>query len=139
PRIRVVSVGLATPNSYPFTLTHSASARLSPYTTLFRSSGLSVGGLSMPLTLAPGQKTSFSVVFAPASTGNMTGSVSLVSNALNSTTTIALIGTGVHHLQPQLSVVPPSARFEDVRVGPRTPQTITLINSDTAKVSISHL
>src|SRR2546426_9281089 len=64
-------------------------------------SGLSVGGLSLPLTLTPGQKTSFSVVFAPASTGNITGSVSLVSNALNSPTTIALSGIGVQPLQPQ--------------------------------------
>src|SRR5437899_12861181 len=67
----------------------------------------------MPLTRAPGQKTIFSVVFAPASRGNMTGSVSLVSNALNSPTTIALSGIGVQPLQPQLSVIPPSASFGD--------------------------
>src|SRR2546422_370720 len=96
-----------------------------------------MGGLSLPLTLTPGQKTSFSVVFAPASTGNMTGSVSLVSNALNSTTTIALSGTGVQPLQPQLSVIPPSASFGDVAVGTRNSQTITLINSGTGNVTIS--
>src|SRR3989441_1021452 len=97
-------------------------------------SGLSVTGLSLPLTLTPGQKTTFSVVFAPASTGNITGSVSLVSNALNSPTTIALSGTAV---QPQLSVVPPSASFGDVAVGTRNTQTITLINSGTGNVTIS--
>src|SRR5207302_596233 len=126
----------------------------SPYTSLFRStssgsasvtvsqahvsgSGLSVGGLRLPLTLTPGQKTTFSVAFAPANTGNITGSVSLVSNALNSPTTIALSGTGVQPLQPQLSVVPPSASFGDVAVGTRNSQTITLINSGTGNVTIS--
>src|SRR5438445_47213 len=91
----------------------------------------------MPLTLAPGQKTIFSVVFAPASRGNITGSVSLVSNAPNSPTTIALSGIGVQPLQPQLSVVPPSASFGDVAVGTRNSQTITLINSGTGNVTIS--
>src|SRR2546426_12431507 len=61
-------------------------------------------------------------------------SVSLVSNAPNSPTTIALSGTAV---QPQLSVVPPSASFGDVAVGTRNSQTITLINSGTGNVTIS--
>src|SRR2546426_7270879 len=100
-------------------------------------SGLSVGGLSLPLTLTPGQKTSFSVVFAPASTGNITGSVSLVSNALNSPTTIALSGTGVQPLQPQLSVTPPSASFGNVRDGTRNTYAFTLTNSASASVTVS--
>src|SRR2546425_469670 len=100
-------------------------------------SGLSVGGLSLPLTLTPGQKTSFSVVFAPASTGNMTGSVSLVSNALNSPTTIALSGIGVQPLQPQLSVNPPSASFGDVAVGTRNTYAFTLTNSGRAEHTAS--
>src|SRR5712664_1635541 len=131
------NVGVGTRNTYAFTLTNSGSASVTVSQAHVSGSGLSVGGLSMPLTLAPGQKTNFSVVFAPASTGNITGSVSLVSNALNSPTTIALSGIGVQPLQPQLSVVPPSASFGDVAVGTRNSQTITLINSATANVAIS--
>src|SRR2546427_265499 len=99
-----------------FTMTNSGSASVTVSQANVSGSGLSVGGLSLPLTLTPGQKTNFSVAFAPANTGNITGSVSLVSNALNSPTTIALSGTGVQPLQPQLSVVPPSASFGDVAV-----------------------
>src|SRR2546426_809036 len=105
------NVGVGTRNTYAFTLTNSGSASVTVSQAHVSGSGLSVGGLSMPLTLAPGQKTNFSVVFAPASRGNITGSVSLVSNALNSPTTIALSGIGVQPLQPQLSVTPPSASF----------------------------
>src|SRR2546426_50250 len=128
------NVGVGTHNTYAFTLTNSGSASVTVSQANVSGSGLSVGGLSLPLTLTPGQKTTFSVVFAPASTGNITGSVSLVSNALNSPTTIALSGTAV---QPQLSVVPPSASFGDVAVGTRNSQTITLINSGTGNVTIS--
>src|SRR2546422_361984 len=124
-------------NTYAFTLTNSGSASVTVSQANVSGSGLSVGGLSLPLTLTPGQKTNFSVAFAPANTGNITGSVSLVSNALNSPTTIALSGTGVQPLQPQLSVVPPSASFGDVAVGTRNSQTITLINSGTGNVTIS--
>src|SRR5437870_5044187 len=131
------NVGVGTRNTYAFTMTNSGSASVTVSQANVSGSGLSVGGLSLPLTLTPGQKTSFSVVFAPASTGNMTGSVSLVSNALNSPTTIALSGIGVQPLQPQLSVIPPSASFGDVAVGTRNTQTITLINSGTANVTIS--
>src|SRR5947209_1652645 len=128
------NVGVGTRNTYAFTLTNSGSASVTVSQANVSGSGLSVGGLSLPLTLTPGQKTTFSVVFAPASTGNITGSVSLVSNALNPPTTIALSGTAV---QPQLSVVPPSASFGDVAVGTRNSQTITLINSGTGSVTIS--
>src|SRR5437899_3051227 len=131
------NVGVGTRNTYAFTLTNSGSASVTVSQANVSGSGLSVGGLSLPLTLTPGQKTTFSVVFAPASTGNITGSVSLVSNALNSPTMIALSGIGVQPLQSQLSVVPPSASFGDVAGGPRNTQTITLINSGTGNVTIS--
>src|SRR5437879_3141614 len=131
------NVGVGNRNTYAFTLTNSGSASVTVSQAHVSGSGLSVGGLSLPLTLTPGQKTAFSVVFAPASRGNITGSVSLVSNAMNSPTTIALSGIGVQPLQPQLSVVPPSASFGDVAVGTRNSQTITLINSGTGNVTIS--
>src|SRR3989442_586076 len=131
------NVGVGTRNTYAFTLTNSGSASVTVSQANVSGSGLSVGGLSLPLTLTPGQKTTFSVVFAPASTSNMTGSVSLVSNALNSPTMIALSGTGAQPFQPQLSVRPPSASFGNVAVGTRNSQTITLINSGTANVTIS--
>src|SRR2546425_911583 len=98
-------------------MTNSGSSSVTVSQAKVSGSGIRVGGLSPPVPLTPGQKTTFSVVFAPASTGNITGSVSLVSNALNSPTTIALSGIGVQPLQPQLSVTPPSASFGDVEIG----------------------
>ncbi|HET6932014.1 MAG TPA: choice-of-anchor D domain-containing protein, partial [Candidatus Acidoferrum sp.] len=56
--------------------------------------GFTTSSIALPLSLAAGQSTSFSVTFAPASTGSLAGSVSVVSNAANSPLAIALSGTG---------------------------------------------
>jgi len=56
--------------------------------------GFSTSGIAMPLSLAAGQSASFTVTFAPASAGNLPGSVTIVSNATNSPLTVALSGTG---------------------------------------------
>src|SRR3989454_134962 len=131
------NVGVGNRNTYAFTLTNSGSASVTVSQAHVSGSGLSVGGLSLPLTLTPGQKTTFSVVFAPASRGNITGSVSLVSNAMNSPTTIALSGIGVQPLQPQISVTPPSASFGNVGVGTRNTYAFTMTNAGSASVTVS--
>src|SRR2546426_860693 len=131
------NVGVGSRNTYALTLTNSGSASVTVSQAHVSGSGLSVGGLSLPLTLTPGQKTTFSVVFAPASRGNITGSVSLVSNALNSPTTIALSGTGVQPLQPQLSVIPPSTSFAHVGVADSITYAFTPTNSSNASVTVS--
>src|SRR5437879_13280895 len=85
-----------------------------------------IRGLSLPLTLPPGQSSTLSVQFAPTTTGSASGGVSLVSDAPNSPSTIALSGTGV---QPQHSITLGSASCRDVLEGTTGAQTLTLTNS----------
>ena len=54
----------------------------------------SATGFALPLTLAAGQSTSFSVTFAPTTTGSLSGSVTVTSNATNSPLAISLSGSG---------------------------------------------
>ncbi len=56
--------------------------------------GFSVSGVTFPVTLKPGQSTSFTVTFAPQASGSVSGSISFVSNAANSPTTETFTGTG---------------------------------------------
>jgi hypothetical protein len=58
-------------------------------------SGFTLTALTVPLTLAASQSTSFTVQFAPAAAGSVVGSVTILSNAVNSPLTISLMGTGV--------------------------------------------
>jgi len=58
-------------------------------------SEFAVSGLSLPLVLAAGQRSSFSVSFNPATSGSVTGTVSLTNSGTVSDVTIALSGSGV--------------------------------------------
>ncbi len=56
--------------------------------------GFSISAPALPVTLMAGQSAYLAVEFAPSVAGSVTGSVSLVSNAVNVPSTIALSGTG---------------------------------------------
>jgi Abnormal spindle-like microcephaly-assoc'd, ASPM-SPD-2-Hydin len=57
--------------------------------------GYTLSNLSLPLTLTAGQSTSFTVTFAPTSSGTFNGTASLTSNATTSPNIESLSGTGV--------------------------------------------
>src|SRR5947209_6580461 len=115
-------------------MVNSGSASLTIAHGNFTGAGFSISGLTFPLTLAARQVNTLSVQFAPTATGSVSGSVSLVSDAPNSPSTIALSGTGV---QPQLSITPASVSFGNVLVSSTEAQTITLTNSGTANLTIA--
>src|SRR5207302_1029240 len=96
--------------------------------------GFSISGLTFPLTLPPGQSSTFNVQFDPTTTGSVSGSVSLVSHPPTSHSTIALSRTGV---QPQLSVVPASVCFGNVLVGSTEALNLPLTTSVNANLTIS--
>jgi Cep192 domain 4/Abnormal spindle-like microcephaly-assoc'd, ASPM-SPD-2-Hydin/HYDIN/CFA65/VesB-like, Ig-like domain len=95
--------------------------------------GYSISGLSAT-ALKPGQSTAFTVQFSPSGVGAASGSISITSNAPNSSLTISLSGSGI---QPQLGANPSSASFGNVIIGNSNSQTINLTNGGTAAVSIS--
>jgi Abnormal spindle-like microcephaly-assoc'd, ASPM-SPD-2-Hydin len=96
--------------------------------------GFTVAALNLPLTLSPGQSVTFSASFAPLSAGSAAGSVSVISNALNTTLMMPLAGTGM--AQGQLAVTPASADFGSVTVGTSKTQSGTLTASGSS-VSVS--
>ncbi len=75
------------------TLTNSGTASVTISQADLTGTGFSVN--SILLTLAAGQTTTFDVTFAPATSGSATGSLSLLSDAANSPTTLSLAGNGV--------------------------------------------
>ena len=66
--------------------------------------GYSVSGITFPVTVAAGKSVSFTVTFAPQTSGSSPGSVSFVSNASNSPTTETLVGTGIQPAQHSVSL-----------------------------------
>jgi hypothetical protein len=57
--------------------------------------GITTGGVTSGTTIAPGQSATVDVTFAPKTTGSVSGSVKVTSNATNSPATIGLTGDGV--------------------------------------------
>jgi Cep192 domain 4/Abnormal spindle-like microcephaly-assoc'd, ASPM-SPD-2-Hydin len=88
-------------------------------------SGFSVSGFTSPLTLTPGQKYSFSAIFAPQSAGSAAGSISIVSNASNPSLAIPLSGTAT--AAGQLAVAPTTLNFYSVVVGTNASLSASLV------------
>jgi fibronectin type 3 domain-containing protein len=87
-------VTLGSSSKQTITLTSSGTASVTISQAAITGTGFRISGLSLPLTLAAGQNATFKVTFAPTTTGSVTGSLSVVSNATNSPATVSLSGTG---------------------------------------------
>jgi hypothetical protein len=99
--------------------------------------GFSLSGLTTPTTLAAGQSATFTVVFAPQTTGSVSGNVILTSNGANPTLTIPLSGTGV--AAGQLASSPSSEDFGSVTVGTQQTSLETVTNTGGSSVNISQV
>jgi len=111
------------------TLTNSGNSDITVSQATVSGSGFSVSALSLPLTLALGQSFTFSAAFAPTSTGNASGSISVVSDASNSPLAISLSGNGTP--AGQLNVTPTALNFGSVAVGTSAslPATLSAMGS----------
>jgi hypothetical protein len=97
-------------------------------------SGFSMNGLTIPATVAAGQSVTFTVTFAPQSSGSASGNVTITSDAPNPTLNIGLSGSSA--ASGQLSVSPASLSFGSVTVGSNKSLTGTLTASGSS-VTIS--
>ncbi len=88
-----VSVGAAA--SASVTLTNTSNSYITITNVSITGAGMTASGVPSGIILAPQQAASVSVVFAPAGTGSVAGSVSINSDAAGSPTTIAVTGTGI--------------------------------------------
>ncbi len=75
----------------------------------------STSGLNVPVTLTAGQSVTFTATFAPTGAGAVSGTLSVISNASNSTLNVALSGTGT--APGTLAVSPTTLSFGNVAVG----------------------
>jgi hypothetical protein len=129
------SVQVGSSTSLSETLTNSGGSSLTISAAAASGSGFSLSGLTLPLTLTAGQSTSFTVLFAPTTSGAASGSVSITSNGSNPTLSIPLSGTAV--TQGDLIANPTSLAFGSIQVGTSKSLTETLNNSGGTSLTIS--
>lgn len=131
-----VSVGLL--SSQAVRLTNTGGLNLSVSSAELTGDRFSLSGLSLPLTLLPGESASFTVVFAPIAATSTDGQLLIATNAPGSPFALALRGTGVDSVFG-LSVSPTSIQFGNVRVGASASQIVTLSNNGTSPALVSQL
>ncbi len=98
------SVTVGSSSTQTVTLTNTGNSDLNISQINVSGAGFSASGLVPPLTLMAGQTATFDVAFSPTTSGAVSGSVTVVSNATNSPASIPLAGSGA---QAALAVVFP--------------------------------
>jgi len=122
--------------SQPVIISNSGTATLTITAVTVTGSGFGVSGFSLPLTVSAGQQATITAAFLPGSSGAVSGSVSITSNAPTSPTTINLTGTG---LQAQISANPMSVNFGTVVDQSTNSQPIILTNNGNATLTFSQI
>lgn len=130
------SVLVGTTASYPVTLTNPGNASATVSAMGISGSGFSLNGVSTPITVGAGQSAAFTVRFAPTTTGNASGTLSITSNAPGSPITVPVSGSASNS-QPELTVNPPIVNFGNINVGSNASQNVSLSNSGSAALTVS--
>ena len=129
------NVVIGTNKTLSETLTNTGGSSLTISAATITGSGMSISGLTLPVTLNAGQSTTFSVKFSPTAAGAVSGNLTITSNGSNPTLTIPVSGTGV--TPGTLDPTPDSLAFGSVTVGGSASLTQTLTNIGGANVTIS--
>jgi hypothetical protein len=124
--------------SQTITVTNTGTAPLTIAQLSVSGNAYSVSGLVTPLTIAAGSNTTFGVLFAPTTAGNLTGNVSIASNAPNSPNILSLSGTG-SAASATLSSNPASVSFANVNAGSSSSKTVTITNNGNTSLTISKI
>jgi len=106
------------------TLTNSGGATVTIIQAKVSGTGFGITGLTLPLTLNPGQSSTFAATFKPTAGGNFNGSILVVSDASDANVTITLAGTAT--VSGQLAVSPATLSFGTVTVGQSKSLTASL-------------
>ena len=134
------NVTVGSSNILPVTLTNTGGSSISISNVTLSGAGLSIGGVSSGLILAAGSSATLNVTFAPSASGILNGSVTVTSNATNSTVTISLLGTAVQPVSHSvtLNLAPNSSNVAGYNVyrssisnGPYTKLNSPLVTSTT--------
>jgi hypothetical protein len=88
------SVNVSASSVQTVSFTNAGTANVTISNVSISGAGFNAAGIATGTVLAPGQSAALSVTFAPAASGNVTGSVTVSSNATAGAKIVSLTGTG---------------------------------------------
>src|SRR6266404_9957879 len=132
------TVADGTTNSQTVQLKNTGSTSVTISSATVSGTGFTISGITVPLTLAASQTKSFTVAFGPTASGSVTGSVTIRSNAVNPTYTMALSGTGGSATRT-ISLSTSSLNFGNEVVGGSIPLGVAVKNTGNSSLTISQV
>jgi hypothetical protein len=127
---------IGTKVSRTLTLTSTGNAPLNINTITVSGAMFSVGTVSVPATLQPGQQLSVTVTFDPTTAASDAGTLTVTSDDPSGPATVSLGGTGTATTTPQLTVSPTVVNFGNVPLNVASTQPVTLTSTGSAAVTI---
>ena len=124
-------------SSQTVSLTNNTSSSVTVSQAVVSGTGFSLSGLSTPLALSAGANATFSIIFAPLSTGSVSGNLAITSNAVDPALSMTLSGAGV--TPGALGANPTSLEFGTVQVGNNQVLSETVTNTGGSSVTISQV
>ena len=131
--LSAVSVGSGVTQSGLLSNTGGASLTVSQAS--LTGAGFSLSGIVMPVSLAPGQSTTFAVSYTPQATGTATGNLAFINNGSNPTLNVGLSGTAT--TAGTLTASPASDGFGSVQIGSTRTVYQTITNSGGTSINLS--
>jgi hypothetical protein len=107
------SVNVGSNSAQSVTFTNSGNSNVTVSNVSVSGAGFNATGVSTGQVVAPGKTASLNVTFTPASSGALTGSVTVTSNAANSPVSVALSGTGASATTSSVSGAPTCGKNND--------------------------
>jgi hypothetical protein len=126
-----VNSGVASSKSV--TLTNSGTGNVTISQITVNAKDTTTSGVTLPVTLTPGQIQTMIVAFQPMAQESVSGNIT-VTNSQGTNTVVAVSGTGV---QAGISLTPSSTDFGSVTVGATNSQTIQIRNTGNGVLTIT--
>jgi len=136
--ISFTNVSVGATNTQSLTIKNTGTATLNVSQASLPGGSFTCSGLALPLSLAPGASSTFTLAFTPASASSFYANLALTNNSPTSPLTIPLSGTSIASVL-QLSASTTSLSFGSVATGTSSTQTVTLTNTGNSSVSLSNV
>ena len=130
------NVPIGTRNTQTVQLKNTGATTLTVSSLTPKGTGISVSGPTVPFSLLVGGVANLTVAFLPTVAGTVSGSVTIASNALDSSLSVAVTGTGVTATRV-IAANPASIAFGNVTLNTTVERQIYVTNTGNSSLYIS--
>ncbi len=134
--VKFGSVAVGDTASQSVTISNSGGSSLTVTQASTTAAGVTITGISLPLTIEAGKQATFNVVFSPKTPGALSATVSVMSDASSSPSTVSLSGTGTA-ATALLTLSASSLSFGNVAIGTSSVLSVNLTNAGNSNVTVS--